>query len=72
VEQAQAYSPQLVLALNRLGDEQLLSALAQNFGELAAVEGRGLLETAKKFLDFAPATLLPMLKDEPGNGKKPS
>lgn len=72
VEQAQAYSPQLVLALNRLGDEQLLSALAKNFGELAAVEGRGLLETAKKFLDFAPATLLPMLKEEPGNGKKPS
>ena len=57
-------SPHLVEALNRLGDEQLLGALASNFAELAAVEGRGLLETTHKFLNFAPATLLPTLRDQ--------
>jgi hypothetical protein len=45
-----------------LGDAQLLSSLSANFGELAAVEGRGLLETAKKFLDFAPSPVFPQLR----------
>lgn len=62
VRQAQAVSPELSASLQRLGDAQLLSSLSANFGELAAVEGRGLLETAKKFLDFAPAPLFPQLK----------
>jgi Shoulder domain len=62
VKQSQAFSPELIAAVTRLGDAQLLSALSANFGELAAVEGKGLLETAKKFLDFVPQTSLPMLK----------
>ncbi|MBI1946078.1 MAG: hypothetical protein HYS27_10300 [Deltaproteobacteria bacterium] len=62
VRQAGAFSPDLVAALTRLGDTQLLSALSANFGELAAVEGRGLLETARKFLDFVPQTALPVLR----------
>ncbi len=62
VRQASAFSPELIAAVTRLGDAQLLSSLSANFGELAAVEGRGLLETARKFLDFVPQTSLPMLK----------
>lgn len=62
VDQAQAFSPHLVMALERLADEQLLSALSTNFSELAAIEGRGILETAQKFLDFVPSTMLPVLK----------
>jgi major vault protein len=62
VKQGAAFSPELIAAVTRLGDAQLLSALSANFGELAAVEGRGLLETARKFLDFVPQTSLPMLK----------
>lgn len=58
---AQAYSPHLVEAIQRLGDEELLGKLSDNFSELAAVEGRGLLETARKFLDFVPAGYLPHL-----------
>lgn len=63
VAHAQAFSPHLVEALRRLGDEQLLGKLSDNFAELAAVEGRGLLETARKFLDFVPASRLPVLGD---------
>lgn len=62
VQQAQAFAPELVAALTRLGDAQLLSSLAENFGELAAVEGKGLLEVARKFLDFVPLSALPALK----------
>jgi major vault protein len=62
VKQSAAFSPELIAAVTRLGDAQLLSSLSANFGELAAVEGRGLLETARKFLDFVPQTSLPMLK----------
>ena len=62
VRQGAAFSPELIAAVTRLGDAQLLSSLSANFGELAAVEGRGLLETARKFLDFVPNTSLPMLK----------
>lgn len=61
IARAKAFSPQLVGALNRLGDEQLLAALSENFGELAAVEGRGILETARKFLDFVPSAMVPTL-----------
>ncbi len=67
VRQAGAFSPDLVAALTRLGDAQLLSALSANFGELAAVEGRGLLETARKFLDFMPQSVVPALR-----GAKPA
>jgi major vault protein len=62
VRQAQALSPELSASLTRLGDAQLLSSLAENFGELAAVEARGLLETARKYLDFVPQSSLPVLK----------
>jgi major vault protein len=62
VRQAQALSPDLTAAITRLGDSQLLSSLATNFGELAAVEGKGLLETARKFLDFVPSGALPTLR----------
>ncbi len=62
VKQAEAYSPHLVSALHRLGDETMISALTENFSELAAVEGRGVLETARKFLDFVPQSLVPQLK----------
>ena len=65
VRQAQAMSPELSASLTRLGDAQLLSSLAENFGELAAVEARGLLETARKYLDFVPQSSLPMLKGAP-------
>ncbi len=67
VKQAQAFSPELTAALQRLGDAQLLSSLAENFGGLAAVEGKALLETARKFLDFVPGSMLPVLK-APGQG----
>ena len=67
VAQAAAVSPELTAAITRLGDSQLLSHLAENFGELAAVEGRGLLETARKFLDFVPGTQLPMLRPLAGS-----
>ena len=67
VKQAQAFSPELTAALLRLGDAQLLSSLAENFGGLAAVEGKALLETARKFLDFVPGSMLPVLK-APGQG----
>jgi major vault protein len=63
VRQAEAFSPHLIDALRRLGDEQLIAALSENFGELAAVEGRGVLETAKKFLDFVPASMVPTLRN---------
>jgi major vault protein len=62
VRQAQALSPDLTAAITRLGDSQLLSSLASNFGELAAVEGKGLLETARKFLDFVPHGAMPTLR----------
>jgi major vault protein len=62
VKQAQAYSPHLVETLRRLSDTQLLGELSENFSELAAVEGRGVLETARKFLDFVPASVVPTLR----------
>ncbi len=65
VRQAEALSPELTAALTRLGDSQLLSALAENFGELAGVEARGLLETARKYLDFVPQSSLPVLRSAP-------
>ena len=40
----------------------MISALTENFSELAAVEGRGVLETARKFLDFVPSSLVPQLR----------
>jgi DNA polymerase III alpha subunit (gram-positive type) len=64
VKQAEAFSPHIVEAVKRLGDAQLLSALAENFGELAAIEGKGLLATANKFLDFRhTGAMIPMLKE---------
>ena len=65
VRASQAFSPQLVSAVNRLGDQALLERMAENFGELAAVEGRGLLETARRYLDFVPQTLMPVLQPPP-------
>lgn len=65
VRAAQAFDPHLVAAVNRLGDQQLAAALAENFGELAAVQGQGLLQTARKFLDFVPSTLMPQLQSRP-------
>jgi major vault protein len=61
---AEAFSPHLVEALRRLGDEELLGKLSDNFSELAAIEGRGLLETAQKFLDFVPAGYMPHLRGD--------
>lgn len=62
VEQAKAFSPHLITAIDRLADEKLLGSLASNFGHLAAIEGKGLLETARKFLDFMPSTMTPVLR----------
>ena len=56
-------------ALHRLGDQQLLTALSENFGELAAVEGRGLLETERKFLDFVPTSALPVIRAKGGDAE---
>ena len=69
VRQAEALSPELTAALTRLGDSQLISSLADNFGELAAVEGRGLLETARKFLDFVPTSALPVIRAKGGDAE---
>ncbi|MCP4503780.1 MAG: hypothetical protein GY822_27965 [Deltaproteobacteria bacterium] len=71
---AEAVSPHLVEALHRLGDEALLSKLSDNFSEMAAVGGKGLLVTAKKFLDFVPQSLWPALRAENNglNGHAPS
>ncbi len=69
VETTGAIQPGLVEALTRLGDQELLSSLSQNFGELAAVEGRGLLKTAQRFLDFVPTTLMPTLNDTASPGE---
>jgi hypothetical protein len=63
VKQAAAFSPHLVETLRRLGDERLLSSLSENFSEIAAIEGKGILETAHKFLDFMPTTFGPRLKE---------
>jgi major vault protein len=66
VKQANAFSPHVVEAVKRLGDAQLLSSLAENFGELAAIEGKGLLAVANKFLDFKhTGAMIPMLKEQP-------
>ncbi len=65
VQAAQAFDPHLVSAIHRMGDQRLLEGIAENFGELAAIEGRGLLETARKFLDFVPASLVPTLREPP-------
>jgi len=62
VKQASAFSPQLVAVLQRLGDEHFVASMSQNFSELAAVEGRGVLETARKFLDFIPSSMVPQLR----------
>lgn len=65
VAAARAFDPHLIQAIHRLGDQQLLASLAENFGELAAIEGQGLLQTARRFLDFVPSTLVPALREEP-------
>ncbi|MFZ9886587.1 MAG: hypothetical protein ACO3JL_03700 [Myxococcota bacterium] len=62
VRQAQAFSPHLVETLQRACDERLLESIGQNFAELSAVEGKGLLETARKFLDFVPQQFAPALR----------
>jgi major vault protein len=68
VAQAGAFSPEMTAALNRLGDVQLLSSLADNFSEIAAVEGKGILKMAEKFLDFNTIrAVLPSVKDETSN-----
>ena len=61
VEQSNAISPHLTMALERLADEKLLSAMANGFGEFAAAKGVGLLETAKQFFDFLPEHKLQIL-----------
>lgn len=71
VQASRAFSPELVQAVNRLGDQALLERVADNFGELAAVEGRGLLETARRYLDFVPTTLLPSIQ-APGSSQQSS
>jgi major vault protein len=62
VDQAQAISPHVAAALERLADEKLLTALAGGFGELAAARGVGLLESAKQFFDFLPEGKLHVLR----------
>jgi len=70
VKQATAFSPHIVEAVKRLGDAQLLSSLAENFGELAAIEGKGLLAVANKFLDFKhTGAMIPMLKEQFESGE---
>jgi major vault protein len=70
VKQAGAFTPHIVEAVHRLGDVQLLSSLAENFGELAALEGKGLLATVTKFLDFKhTGAVIPMLKDPKGDDR---
>ena len=64
VKQAEAFSPHLVETLRQLGDERLLASLSENFSEIAAIEGKGILETAHKFLDFMPTTFTPRLKEQ--------
>ena len=65
VKQAEAFSPHIVEAVKRLGDAQLLSSLAENFGELAAIEGKGLLAVAGRYLDFKhTGAMIPMLKNQ--------
>ncbi len=68
VAQAQAFSPHLVASLDRLSDQRMLATLAEGFSELAAVEGRGLLETARKYLDFVPAGIMPTLGPRESEG----
>ncbi len=71
VKQAEAFSPHVVEAVKRLGDAQLLSSLAENFGELAAIEGKGLLAVANKFLDFRhTGAVIPMLKELPDSDEE--
>ncbi len=62
---ATAFTPELVHAVNRLADEAVLRDIAENFSEIAAIEGKGLLETARKFLDFTAISSLPRLAIEP-------
>ncbi|MFN3201499.1 MAG: hypothetical protein ACE366_24060 [Bradymonadia bacterium] len=62
VRQAEAIGGDLTSALHRLADAELMTALSENFGEMAAVEAQGLLATARRFLDFAPASVWPALK----------
>ncbi|MCB9762180.1 MAG: hypothetical protein H6739_20440 [Alphaproteobacteria bacterium] len=69
VKTANAFDPKLAYAVQRLGDQELLTKLAANFGELAAVEGRGLLETARRYLDFMPAGVVPTLRAETPEAK---
>lgn len=71
VQQANAISPHLTSALERLADEQLLSSLAGGFGEFAAAKGVGLLETAKQFFDFLPDDKLQVFKHMGDSERKP-
>jgi major vault protein len=61
-EAAAAWSPQLVQAIETATGRKFLGDLAEGFSELAAVEGRGLLSTAQKFLDFVPTHMVPTLR----------
>jgi major vault protein len=66
VKISKAWSPHLVHALEQASSRQLLGELSENFSELGAVEGKGILEIARKFFDFVPinGNLMPVLRND--------
>ena len=70
----EAFSPELIVALNSLRDEKILASLGANFKDLAVLEGQGILATASRFLDVLPEDFLKSVKEmfakAPGVTKK--
>lgn len=58
---AAAFSPQLIDALNTLSDKQTMLGLTAHLSELAVIEGKGITEVAKKFLDFLPESFVTLV-----------
>ena len=49
-----AVSPQLVTAITRYGDQQLIAKAAEHIGPLSALEGKAVIETLNKLFGGLP------------------
>lgn len=69
-EVAQAFTPQMVEAINNLRDASLMEKLAEHFGDLSILEGQSMMATATRFLGVIPQGLATkLLSLLPENGE---
>ena len=69
VKQATCVQPELAHSMNMFRETLLIESLAKGFGNLAVIEGKGIVKTAKDFFDMLPQNLRAHL-DVPNGDKR--